>query len=398
MRGGEKVLEVLCELFPDAELFTLVHVPGAVSPTIERRRDHTSFVQRLPRAPAVLPPLPAALPDRGRAVRPRRLRPGRQHEPLRGQIGGRARPGAAHLLLPHADAVRLGSVRRVFRRRSGWDGCGSWRHAAASWRGWRAGTRATAGRVRPLSWRIRSMLRGRIRRYYNREASVVYPPVDTTFLPVQTAAAPEHYLLIVSALVPYKRMDIAIEACAACRRCRCASSATAPTARGSRRWPARSGVSRAARRTRRCATLYRAPRPCSCPAKRISASCRSRRRRAGGPVVALARGGALETVIDGETGVLVDEPTPEALADGLRRVAATGVRPGAHPRARGRFSPRALRRARCRRSSTRRWRAPPGTPMVKRHNRLLVAFYVVSDALLGMGRSCWPTWSGSRAA
>ena len=48
MRGGEKALEVLCERFPGAELFTLVHVPGSVSPVIERRPIHTSFVQRLP--------------------------------------------------------------------------------------------------------------------------------------------------------------------------------------------------------------------------------------------------------------------------------------------------------------------------------------------------------------
>jgi hypothetical protein len=48
MRGGERALEVLCERFPDAELFTLLHIPGAVSPTIERLRIHTSFVQRLP--------------------------------------------------------------------------------------------------------------------------------------------------------------------------------------------------------------------------------------------------------------------------------------------------------------------------------------------------------------
>ena len=48
MRGGEKVLEVLCERFPDAELFTLVHVRGSVSPAIERLPIHTSFVQRLP--------------------------------------------------------------------------------------------------------------------------------------------------------------------------------------------------------------------------------------------------------------------------------------------------------------------------------------------------------------
>ena len=48
MRGGEKALEVMCERFPDAELFTLIHLPGSVSPVIEQRPIHTSFVQRLP--------------------------------------------------------------------------------------------------------------------------------------------------------------------------------------------------------------------------------------------------------------------------------------------------------------------------------------------------------------
>ena len=48
MRGGEKALEVLCERFPDADLFTLVHVRGSVSPTIERLAPHTSVLQRFP--------------------------------------------------------------------------------------------------------------------------------------------------------------------------------------------------------------------------------------------------------------------------------------------------------------------------------------------------------------
>src|SRR6476620_6876616 len=48
MRGGERALEVLCERFPDAELFTLIHVPGSVSPTIERHPIHTSALPHLP--------------------------------------------------------------------------------------------------------------------------------------------------------------------------------------------------------------------------------------------------------------------------------------------------------------------------------------------------------------
>src|SRR5205807_2172104 len=65
MRGGERCLEVVCELFPDAPLFTLIHVPGTVSPVIERRRVVTSFVQRLPAAAVhyrrYLPLFPAAV-------------------------------------------------------------------------------------------------------------------------------------------------------------------------------------------------------------------------------------------------------------------------------------------------------------------------------------------------
>src|SRR5215468_5295706 len=51
MRGGERCLEVFCELFPDADLYTLLHVPGSVAPLIERRRIVTSFIHRLPDAP-----------------------------------------------------------------------------------------------------------------------------------------------------------------------------------------------------------------------------------------------------------------------------------------------------------------------------------------------------------
>src|SRR5262245_7108372 len=48
MRGGEKVLETLCRIYPSADLFTLLHIPGTVSPTIERLKPRTSFLQHLP--------------------------------------------------------------------------------------------------------------------------------------------------------------------------------------------------------------------------------------------------------------------------------------------------------------------------------------------------------------
>ena len=65
MRGGERCLEVFCELFPDADLYTLLHVRGSVSRAIEQRRIITSFIQRLPDAArhyrSYLPLFPAAI-------------------------------------------------------------------------------------------------------------------------------------------------------------------------------------------------------------------------------------------------------------------------------------------------------------------------------------------------
>ena len=60
-------------------------------------------------------------------------------------------------------------------------------------------------------WRILNMLRGRIGRYYNRRGRRRHPPVDTVFF-TPAAGGPEPYLLVVSALVPYKRLDVAIDA------------------------------------------------------------------------------------------------------------------------------------------------------------------------------------------
>ena len=68
MRGGEKVLLSLARLFPEAPIFTLLHVPGSVAPELEAREIRTSFVQHLPGRGEALPALPAALPARRRVA------------------------------------------------------------------------------------------------------------------------------------------------------------------------------------------------------------------------------------------------------------------------------------------------------------------------------------------
>ena len=209
MRGGEKVLEAICGLFPDAPLYTLVHVPGSVSPAIEARRIVTSVAQRLPnparfyRHYLPLYPLAVELFDldgydlvissshcavksvvpTGRAVHVCYC-----HSPMRyawDQFGAYFGPDQVGPI-----ASRL--LRPVMRQLARWDA-------------------ATVGRVDRFLANSQYVA-SRIRRYYNRGSTIVYPPVDTDFYtPDGQSGSPS--FLIVSALVPYKRVDVAIQAC-----------------------------------------------------------------------------------------------------------------------------------------------------------------------------------------
>jgi glycosyltransferase involved in cell wall biosynthesis len=332
MRGGEKALEVLCERFPDAELFTLVHVRGSVSPTIERLRTHTSFVQRLPFARRAyrqyLPVMPTAIEQFdfdgfdaivsiSHCCAKSVVRPG----------------GVRHLcycLTPMRYAwdqfdayfgpARIGRVRSALMRR-----------AMARMARWDRDTADRADRYVAISHYVA----GRIRRYYNREATVVYPPVDTEFF--HPAASPGFsgdsacapHALIVSALVPYKRIEVAIDAC------RIASVPLTVIGDGPDRARLEAYGAGAATFLGRLPDQalrdwYRRATVTLLPGEEDFGIVPLEAQACGRPVVALGRGGARETIVDGETGVLV-EASAEAMADGIRRAIAH------------RFDPRAIR-------------------------------------------------------
>jgi glycosyltransferase involved in cell wall biosynthesis len=339
MRGGEKALEVLCERFPDAELFTLVHVPGAVSPVIERRAIHTSFVQRLPFASRLyrqyLPLMPTAVEqfdfDRFDTIL------SVSHCCVKSIV----RPGAArHLcycLTPmryawdqfdayfgaeRVGAARAAMLRRAMARMARWD-------------------RDTADRVdRYVA--ISHYVAGRIRRYYNREATVVYPPVDTDFFTpaaLDGPAAPQ--ALIVSALVPYKRIDVAIDAC------RLAGVPLTIVGDGPERARLEAHANGSASFLGRQSDAalrewYRRATVALLPGEEDFGIVPLEAQACGRPVVALGRGGARETIVDGETGVLVEDTSADALADGIRRAVgrrfdARAIRAHAERFARTRF-------------------------------------------------------------
>jgi glycosyltransferase involved in cell wall biosynthesis len=312
MRGGEKVLDALCERFPDAELFTLVHIRGSVSPTIERLPMHTSLIQRLPLVAKYyrqcLPLFPTAIEqfsfDRfdlvvsvSHCCAKSIVRPGRV-------------PHLCYCLTPmryawdQFDAYfgperlgRIGSrlMRPVMARMARWD-------------------RETATRAdRYVA--ISHYVAGRIRRYYNREAIVVYPPVDTEFFHTDDTVT-ERQALVVSALVPYKRIDLAIDAC------RLAGVPLTIVGDG----PDRARLERAGGAGVRflgtlsneeIRDLYRRSAVTLLPGEEDFGIVPLEAQACGRPVVALGRGGALETVVPGVTGTLVDDPDPRAFADAI---------------------------------------------------------------------------------
>ena len=176
----------------------------------------------------------------------------------------------------------------------------------------------------------------RIGRYYNREATIVYPPVDTVFFHPADTLQGSHFL-VVSALVPYKRIELAIEACrregASLRIVGDGPDRTRLEASAGRDVEFLGRLSDEAVRDE-----YRKALAVILPGEEDFGIVPVEAHACGRPVVALARGGAVETVVDGENGVLFDEPEVPALASALARVARLRFDQSAVRASAGRFS------------------------------------------------------------
>jgi len=205
MRGGEKCLEALCEIYPEADLFTLVHVPGSTSPTIENRQIVTSALQKIPGIKRwyrfFLPLMPTAIEALDLSAYD--LVISSSHCVAKGAL---TRPEALHISYMHTP------MRYVWDQWPAYFGSGNsaYRLFVAPllnyMRTWDVASSARVDRYVANS----SFVARRIRKYYRRRSTVIHPPVDTDFFDIDGPHG--DYYLMVAAMVPYKGVDLAIEA------------------------------------------------------------------------------------------------------------------------------------------------------------------------------------------
>jgi glycosyltransferase involved in cell wall biosynthesis len=319
MRGGEKVLLALARLFPRAPIFTLVHLRGSVHEELEARDIHATFVQRLPgiatRYRQYLPLFPAAVATLDLAGFD--LVVSSSHCVAKGV---RPAPGAVHVSYCHTP------MRYVWDRYDDYFGPGRLRgparlvvpFAAEGLRAWDA---ATAHRVHAFAANS-AFVAGRIRRFYGRAAEVIPPPVDTEFF-TPGPDLPGAFDLVVSALAPYKRLELVLDAYRGTGRPLTLVGSGPEEER--LRALAPPEVTFAGRVTdERLRDLYRSCRALLMPGVEDFGIAPLEAMACGRPAVVYGEGGGLETVREGVTGLVFGEATAAALRAAVDRLESLG--------------------------------------------------------------------------
>ncbi len=325
MRGGERVLEVLCRTFPTAPIYTLIHNSAAVSGVINAHPVTTSWLQHVPFIWKYYRYFLPFFPDAIERLQPESadLLISTSHCVAKGL---RPPKGAKHLCycftpMRYAwlfyeeyfgkNPLKKFALNPYLNRLRAWDG-------------------ATCDRVDRFVTLSRHVQR-RIMEFYGREADVVYPPVNTSFW---TPAPPENagagtagtsgaYDLIVSALVPYKKIDMAVRAYN--RSGYPLKIAGAGTEYRRLRRMAKKNVEFIGRvDDERIRDLYRHCRLLIFPGEEDFGIVPVEVQACGRPVVAYGLGGATETIVDGQTGVLFYAQTEDNLLAAVER--AAGIR------------------------------------------------------------------------
>jgi glycosyltransferase involved in cell wall biosynthesis len=316
-RGGERVVEALCELYPQADLFTNIYKPAPFARTLAGHRVRTTFINRLPGAAQLrkfyLPLMPIALKQLD--LRGYDLVISSESAPAKGIV---VSPDALHVCYCHSPMRYVWDLYPLYLAQSDPLTRLGMRLLTPYLRRW---DQASAQRPNFIVANSRHTRR-RVEKYWRREAEVVPPPVDVQrFAAVGAMTTPGDYYLYAGEVEGYKRVDIAVAAfnrlglpllivgagheLKALRR----QSGRNITFLG---WV---GDDEFVRVVAGCRALV-------FPGEEDFGIIPVEAMAAGRPVIAYGRGGILDTVIPGETGLFFDEPTPEALVEAVHRFEA----------------------------------------------------------------------------
>ncbi len=312
MRGGEKVLEVLCELFPEAPVYTLLYEPGKIQPSISLGRTiHTSWLQRLAitrkNYRMLLPVLPSAmenfrLDDYDVVI-------SSSHCVAKGV---RVASGACHVSYCHTPMRYLWDLqkeyfgRNIIKRTL-------LEPVLSRLRRWDV---QTAGRVNHFIANSRFVAE-RIQRIYGRDSEVIHPPVDTSFFtPDSHDKSAGDYFLLVSALVPYKKVELVLETFRRIQD-RLVIIGTGPGEKALRRKASANVEFLGWADQEMLRRYYRGCRALLFPQKEDFGIVPLEAQACGRPVIAFSQGGALETIAP-STGIFFAEQTPTGLQDAIQ--------------------------------------------------------------------------------
>jgi glycosyltransferase involved in cell wall biosynthesis len=307
-RGGEKVLDAICRLLPQADIFTLFCDPETLSPAVRAHKIATSFLNPLRRCyRSLLPLMPMALESFD--LRGYDLVVSSESGPAKGVITSST---ARHICYCHTPMRYLWDLYPAYRNE--WT-TSRWKRAAMApvsnyLRLW---DYASAARVDRFIANSRNV-HARIWKTYRRESDVIHPPVDVDSFYSKPA---EDYFLVVSELVPYKRIDVAVRLFSRTGRpLRIVGGG--PEYRKLRQMakPNVQFVGRVPDTELR--ELYARARALLLPGEEDFGITPVEALSSGKPVIALGRGGALETVPP-FGGVFYDHPDEDQLAEAITR-------------------------------------------------------------------------------
>jgi len=312
-RGGEKVLEVFAELFPDADIYTLFHFKGSQHSSIEKRKIFVSFLQRFPFVKSLylyyLPLFPVAIESFD--LTNYDLIISSSHCVAKGAIPS---PDAIHLCYCHTPMryawdlfhYYFGKGRVSFLKRV------IISPTISYLRVWDV---TSSSRVQSFAANSNYVAQ-RIKKYYGRESQVIHPPVDTDyFFPGE---GKEDYFLIVSALVPYKKIDLAIEVFKR-RKERLLIVGDGPELKRLKKIAPQNVSFLGSISDDTLLKLYQNARAFILPGIEDFGIAPLEAQACGVPVIAFGRGGVLESVRDEETGIFFYEQSVDSLNDAIDR-------------------------------------------------------------------------------